>query len=76
VEGVPDAVDGDQPGRALRIGLDLRAEVLHVGVDGAVADPAIRAVESVEQAGAAEDDAGMQRELLEEVELGAREVQR
>ena len=76
MERVPDPVDGDEPSGVLRIGLDFGSEILHMGVDGAASDPAISAVEAIEQARAAEDDAGMQGEFFEQVELGAGEVQK
>src|SRR5262245_10887266 len=56
-EAVPETVDGLDVARAGRVGLDLAAQVLDVGVDGALVGLERDPVEGVEQLSAGEDAA-------------------
>src|SRR4029079_17391924 len=69
-ELVADPVDGGQVTRATRVGLELAAQVHHMGVDGALERVVIENEGGSEQPAAAEDVVRPGHELAEDPELG------
>ena len=69
-EAIAGAAHGFQVARILRIDLDLLTDAAHIDIDGAGSDKARIAPDGVEQVVAAEDAAGMAREVVEQAKLG------
>ena len=67
---VADAVDGEEVPRRARVGLDLAADVLDVGVDRPLVRLEGHAVDRVEQLRAREDAPGLARQRRQQLELG------
>src|ERR1700722_20529318 len=76
VEAVADAADGDQVARALRILLELGAELLDEVVDGARRAVVVRAPDAGEDGVAAERRAARLDEADQDVELRRRHLDR
>jgi hypothetical protein len=72
LEAVAGAAHRFQVARILRIDLDLLTDAAHINVDRTRSDEAGIAPDGVEQVVAAEDPAGMARQVVQQPELGGR----